>query len=528
MSCSSDSEYEACGDVAYHTLTPKQVATDAVLLFSKVAFKHAERVLDSDYMTFESVFEELENLRACRFTPSRTSKESALRLCRTLLSNSSECCSTWDSNYKKLLNCAFCRRVELSREERHAKVQCVICKREEHCANYALEFYGPSLSAYETCTSAQNSVVEKMNLLCKEYCEAATRYASGSTSDVPRRVCGGFTCMRLIMAMRAGVYAIPHLMYETSQKIVKFAINDVDEVFECPLPIVISKKIVETSRLIEQIALKRVRHDASNLPDCQNVVSHNNLPSHRKLCRRGMDWVHGEDDLRFEPSKHKLSRSTSKKRKRLRRVAPSDSEDEEEGWIVDDEAPLEYETTHSKCLDHEEEDDEEEDDEEECCVCHKCGTLIMCDGCNQGYHFECAGLQSDFEEETWFCKVCTASASKTSNPPTVEVVQLDTDNDSKPSSNANSTASKTLRSSEVEVVELDSNCYARPEQIVASLRNPSRNDGQLSSRAFVAMTLLRSINSHIDSKDFRKAIKETEILLTMQELHSLYINRARY
>lgn len=520
MSCSSDSEYEACGEVASHTLTPRQVATDAVLLFSQVAFEHAEKVLKSDYEPFESALEELENLRECRFAPSRTSKESALRLCRTLLSSSSECCSTWDSNFKKLLNSAFSRRVELSREERGAKVRCAICKREEHCANYALEFYGPSLPAYETCTSPHNSMVEKMNSLCTDYCDVATRYVAGSASDVPRRVCGGYTCMRLIMAMRAGIYTIPHLMYETSQQAIKFSLDDVDEAFQCPLPIVISRKIVETSRLIEKIALKRVRHDASNLPDCQNVVSHDNLPSHRELCRRGMEWVSGKDVARNknyseqEDSKRRRQEPQLKKRTRLRRVVPSDSEDEEGDWIVDDDDPLEYETRRSSCTNNDDDDEEEDnqeipdnsegEDEEECCVCNKCGTLVMCDGCNKGYHLECAGLQSDVQlEEEWFCTVCTApkadrSASKASRPSTVEVVQLDADRN------------------------------ARPEQIVSSLRNPLRNDGQLSSRAFVAMTLLRSINSHIDSKDFKKAIKETEILLTLQELHGLYMNRARY
>ncbi|CAG9331707.1 unnamed protein product [Blepharisma stoltei] len=41
-----------------------------------------------------------------------------------------------------------------------------------------------------------------------------------------------------------------------------------------------------------------------------------------------------------------------------------------------------------------------------CKICGKRGDLICCDHCPSSYHFNCLGIQRDFDEEIWFCPPC--------------------------------------------------------------------------------------------------------------------------
>ena len=48
-------------------------------------------------------------------------------------------------------------------------------------------------------------------------------------------------------------------------------------------------------------------------------------------------------------------------------------------------------------------------DEEECEICRETGTLLLCDGCDLGYHHACVGaIPEEVDDlETWFCPGCS-------------------------------------------------------------------------------------------------------------------------
>ena len=41
------------------------------------------------------------------------------------------------------------------------------------------------------------------------------------------------------------------------------------------------------------------------------------------------------------------------------------------------------------------------DDEEECVECGETGTLVLCDGCDGGWHHICAGINMAEEPDEW-------------------------------------------------------------------------------------------------------------------------------
>ena len=49
-----------------------------------------------------------------------------------------------------------------------------------------------------------------------------------------------------------------------------------------------------------------------------------------------------------------------------------------------------------------------------CTICKSADNddeMLVCDGCNEGYHFRCVGLEGIPETEEWYCKDCSSVLS---------------------------------------------------------------------------------------------------------------------
>lgn len=47
----------------------------------------------------------------------------------------------------------------------------------------------------------------------------------------------------------------------------------------------------------------------------------------------------------------------------------------------------------------------QQDDTSPCMLCHECGDLIICDGCENNYHLTCVGLEK-LPKGNWYCTDC--------------------------------------------------------------------------------------------------------------------------